>query len=465
MSLTIKFNYTKYYETLKENILSKINILHIFLVTLALHFFVMSTPADGKIFDEAHYIPASISTLHGIAANAEHTPLSKIVLGWSIGGFGDWWFGWRITPVLFGSLSIIMVYLIAKHFMSRKYALFASAFIALDMLFFVNNSIAILDPQAMFFALFGVVLLLKAQKVKQLHYWVFSAVSFGVAVLSNEIAVMILGGVGIYLLIKNTRNFKLTIHFKLHKPQLKQQKPALIFCGLFFLLVIGGVYAYDIAYKPSSQSVLQTNVAATVYVDGNNSAISTAYSTTNMTSYVYITNPLEHFLFAFNYYRGLVPTINPGATDYRPPWSWAYPLTNAWNPPQYYGVSVSSGSVVTHTVSYFSQISYPITVFLIPTLALCIWYLWKKKEDNFPAFYIGWVFITYTPWLLLGSFVQKMTFNYYFIYTVPILNIGAPWFIRQLPLSEKWKTLSLVCLLLVTGVYFLYYFPINIFRA
>ena len=459
MSVTIKFDFRKYYNLLVETVLNKINILHVFLVTLALHFFLISNPSDSFIFDEAHYIPASIATLHGIAANAEHTFLSKMVIGWSIGTFGDWWFGWRILPVIFGSLSIILVYLIARHFMSKKYALFASAFIALDVLFFVNMGLAILDPQALFFALLGVVLLLRKK-------YAFSAVSFSVGVLSNEIAVMILGGMGIYLLIKNTRGYKLRFKLpKISKSKLKPLKSFALFALIFFGLVIGGVYAYDIIYKPSSSSMVQTNVSATVFVDGNNSAVSTSYATTNVTSNVYITNPLQHFLFAFDYYRGLVPSIKPGPTDYRPPWSWVLPMDNAWNPPQYFGVSVSSGTNVIHTISYFSQISYPITIFMIPTLILCSWYLWKRKEENFSSFYVGWVITTYLPWLLLGSFVQKMTFNYYFLYTVPALTIGAPWFIGQLKIKEKWKNTILVGLLFTVGVYFMYYFPLNLFRA
>jgi hypothetical protein len=452
MSIQINLNYKKSLEFLYR-FLKKGNISIIVLVVLALHFFIAATP-DTFVFDEAAYIPASRDTLHFIAANAEHMPLSKIVIASAIGTFGDWWFSWRISSIIFSTLSVLVIYLIALQFMSRKYALFSAAFLGLDTLFFVNGSIGILDAQAVFFALVGVWLLLKKQ-----NNW--SALAFGVAILSKEITALIVAGMALYFLLEKFKNHEI----KFKKPKSKNVKPLLMFFIVLSGVALGGLYVYDVVYKPASSSVLQTNVAATVFVDGNGSAISTSYSTTNVTSHEYITNPIQHLIFAFKYYAGLTPTINPDPQDFRPPWSWALPLVNAWNPPAYFQISVSAGDAVTHPVSYYSQISYPITVFIVPTLILCFWFLLKHNSDKFSAFYIGWIATTYGPWLLFGLLVQKMTFNYYFLYTVPILCMGAPWFISKLKVPEKWRTLILLSLLLVVGVYFMYYFPINIFRA
>ena len=457
MSVTIKFDFRKYYSILKSNILEKINILHIFLAVLALHFFIMSTPSDGFIFDEAHYIPASIDTLNGIAANAEHTPLAKMIIGTSIGIFGNWWFAWRIMPVLFGSLSIIAVYFIASHFIAKKYALFAAAFVAFDILFFVNNSIAILDPQALFFALFGVALLLKKR-----YGW--SALSCAIAVLSNEIALTIVGGIGIYLLLTNIHVKKKIESIK--TPKLKQFKSFIIFTLIFFMVVMSTMYAYELVYKPMESSSVVSNVAATVFVNSTGNPITTSLTTSNSTNGVLITNPIQQFIFAFNYYKGLTPTIKPSASDFRPAWSWAYPIINAGNPPMYFGISTTTGTITNSIVHYYSQISYPVTIFLVPTLGLCFYYLWKKKDDgNFSKFFIGWNLATYLPWILFSIFVQKMTFNYYFLYTTPVLDIGAVWFFSNLRLDTKYKDAMLAGLLIVTILFFAYYFPINVFRG
>jgi hypothetical protein len=230
-------------------------------------------------------------------------------------------------------------------------------------------------------------------------------------------------------------------------------------------IVLGGIYAYDIVYKPSSSAVLQTSVAATVIVDQAGNPITTNYVTTNNTLQTLITNPIQHLMFAFNYYAGLTPTINPASQDLRPAWSWALPLVNAANPPQYFGVSVSAGDRTWSTVSYLSQVNYPVTVFIVPSLALCGYLLLKKKLDNFGCLYLGWLAGTYLPWIWFSLFIQKMTFNYYFMYTVPILAIGAPWFISKLNINDKWKNAILLGLVAVVSIYFMYYFPLNLFRA
>ena len=457
MSLKLEWNYKKYLETVYSWV-KKVNVAHIVLLVLLLHFLIIGVPDDGgMVFDESHYVKAARDTVQGIAANAEHTPLSKLVIGWSIQAFGDWWFAWRITPVLFSTLSVLLVYLIAREFLDKKYSLFAAAFIGLDVLFFVNGSIAILDAQAVAFALAGVWLLLKKR-------YVYSAGMFAIGVLSKETAVLILLGAVFYL---GASYFvgKSSLRSKFHMPQLKTLKTFALFAVVFSGLVFGGIYAYDIIYEPASSAVVQTKVFATVVKDQNGSTITTEYSTAIENSSVLITNPIQHLLFAFNYYSGLTPTINPEPQDFRPAWSWALPLVNAANPPAYFKVSVSSSEGSRDIVSYYSQVTYPVSVFIIPTLGLCGFMLLKKRLDGFGCLYLGWLAGTYLPWILFSLFIQKMTFNYYFMYTVPILAMGAPWFISKLDVKEKWKIATLLCLTLVVGVYFICYFPLNIFRA
>jgi 4-amino-4-deoxy-L-arabinose transferase-like glycosyltransferase len=466
MSLKLEWNYKKYLETI-YSWMKKINVAHIVLLVLVLHALLISIPSDGFIFDESHYVPAAKETVNFVAANAEHTPLSKVVIGWSIQAFGDWWFAWRITPILFSTLSVLLVYLIARHFLDKKYSLFAAVFIGFDMLFFVNGSIAILDAQAVAFALAGVWLLLKKR-------YAYSAVMFGIGVLSKETSVMILFGAVLYLVFSYLTG-KGSLLSKFKKPMLKTVKAFVLFTVLFVGIVGGGVWAYDSVYRPSSSSVSQTIDIATVIVANQTDPmlphfnetlpITTVHTTSTNNSNIAITNPIQHFIFAFQYYSGLTPTINPAPQDFRPAWSWALPLINAANPPQYYGVSVSDGVKTVETITYWSQVNYPVTVFIIPSLGLCLFLLIKKRMDDFGSLYLGWLAGAYLPWILFSLFVQKMTFNYYFMYTVPVLAIGAPWFISKIKLEEKYKTMILIGLAIIVGIYFMCYFPLNLFRA
>jgi hypothetical protein len=51
------------------------------------------------------------------------------------------------------------------------------------------------------------------------------------------------------------------------------------------------------------------------------------------------------------------------------------------------------------------------------------------------------------------------------MYTSPILAMGAPWFVSKLKVKEQWKTAFLLALTVVVSIYFMYYFPLNLFRA
>jgi dolichyl-phosphate-mannose--protein O-mannosyl transferase len=63
----------------------------------AAHMLQIAFPSDGSmIFDEAHYVPASVATMNGVAANAEHPPLSKIIAAGGIMLLGNNWFGWLV---------------------------------------------------------------------------------------------------------------------------------------------------------------------------------------------------------------------------------------------------------------------------------------------------------------------------------------------------------------------------------
>ena len=155
MSIKFEINF-KWLFSKSLTLLKRFNISHLLLLVLALHLLILSTPSDGFVFDEAHYVPAALQTLHFEPANAEHTPLAKIAIAMSIGIFGDYWLAWRLPIVLMSTATLYVFYLIANRFMSKKYALFATAFLSFDVMFFVNGSIFILDPPAILFGLLGI---------------------------------------------------------------------------------------------------------------------------------------------------------------------------------------------------------------------------------------------------------------------------------------------------------------------
>ncbi len=91
-----------------------------------------------------------------------HPPTGKwlIALGQYLFGFNT--FGWRFSSALFGTLLIILTFLVARELLkSNWFALFAASLVALDGLAIVMSRIALLDGFLTFFVLLAVLFLLK----------------------------------------------------------------------------------------------------------------------------------------------------------------------------------------------------------------------------------------------------------------------------------------------------------------
>jgi dolichyl-phosphate-mannose--protein O-mannosyl transferase len=138
------------------------------LITLAgggLRLWRLATPAT-KIFDETYYAKdacwyvRSSQKLCGISAEqtAVHPPLGKWLIGIGIRLFGYNSFGWRIVCVFAGTLTIALLYLLARKLLgSTLGATFCTALFAVDFLQFVQSRTSMLDG---FVPLFGTAALL-----------------------------------------------------------------------------------------------------------------------------------------------------------------------------------------------------------------------------------------------------------------------------------------------------------------
>jgi dolichyl-phosphate-mannose-protein mannosyltransferase len=113
------------------------------------------------VFDETYYAEdacwyaESSKSLCGIGAeeNAIHPPLGKWLIAAGIRLFGYDSFGWRISAVVAGTLTIALAYLLARRVLkSTMAASLVSGLLAFDFLHFVQSRIAMLD---VFVAMFG----------------------------------------------------------------------------------------------------------------------------------------------------------------------------------------------------------------------------------------------------------------------------------------------------------------------
>ncbi|MFM1937545.1 MAG: hypothetical protein RLZZ320_403 [Actinomycetota bacterium] len=180
-------------------------LLSILLFSALTRFINLGRPSE-LVFDEVYYVDGARDYLaHGVELDSGaaefivHPPVGKWLIALGIQVFGDNPFGWRFSAASIGTISILLVYLIAKQlFRSEFVSLVAAALMSLDGLHLVMSRTALLDIFLSFFILLAFYLL-----IKEKLWW--AGVVFGLALGTKWSAVYVLVAVGIYLLIAKRR--------------------------------------------------------------------------------------------------------------------------------------------------------------------------------------------------------------------------------------------------------------------
>ena len=149
--------------------------------------------------DEVHYIPDSRDVLRygtesdtrvppGDGAYVVHPPVGKWFIAAGIKIFGDKPFGWRFFGAMFGTFSVLIMYLLALRLWgSPWWAATAGLLLSVDGLWFVQSRIAMLDIYVAVFVLAAVWLLVVDRDVTQpthrgIRWWrVAAGAMFGLA--------------------------------------------------------------------------------------------------------------------------------------------------------------------------------------------------------------------------------------------------------------------------------------------
>jgi len=121
-------------------------LLVLVLSTLAMHFAIITNPGE-LVFDESHYVKDARNIIENHATErTEHPPLAKLFIVAGIKIFGDNPWGWRFFSVVFGTITIILFYVLCRRLqMSRTAASIATYLLALENMTFVQASVAMLD--------------------------------------------------------------------------------------------------------------------------------------------------------------------------------------------------------------------------------------------------------------------------------------------------------------------------------
>ena len=146
------------------------------------------TVPDKLYFDEVHYVPAARQMLeagpHVPLLNPYHPPLAKQLMALSIWTFGDVPLGWRYPGVLFGSLSVVAIYLCGLALFAAQGPAIAAALLAsLNQMLFVQSRIAMLDIDSLALGLLGTAAFMHGFRQRRPHLaFALSGLAFGLSI-------------------------------------------------------------------------------------------------------------------------------------------------------------------------------------------------------------------------------------------------------------------------------------------
>lgn len=166
------------------------------------------------IFDENWWTPTARTWLQtGEMTHEEHPPLGKLLIAAGMALFGDNPFGWRVSAALFGSLSLVAVFVWAMAlFRNLAAALWVAAATLFDQVVYIQARVAMLDIFLIAFCTLALALFTVSFKEKRpgrSFAWALAmGVSLGLAGACKWSGFFLLFGIGaVYLAIAILRSW------------------------------------------------------------------------------------------------------------------------------------------------------------------------------------------------------------------------------------------------------------------
>ncbi len=438
------------WSSLRRKLLS-FNIGHLLLLLLGLHLFAVSFPSEKglTVFDEFYYVKASKDLLNLVASNVEHPFFGKVFGALGIYLFGDNFFGWRIFPVIFGVLSVYLLYELARLFLSREKALFAASLLGFETLFFIHTSLLLLEGPPIFFALLASLLYFKR------HYNLTIA-ALGLSILSKEWGIYFVAALVMYHLW-STKPLSPQSLFKA-----KVVKQLVAFIAILVLVVGLPLWGYDYIYHPYSSSTVSITPEV-IIISGT--TISTTITTHHFS---YLTDPLQNFIFYYNYQSSLTGCGSTSPWNCYP-WNWILPFNIT--PIHYYQTGVAVSTIApngTEVTNYVHPIDWQgignLTVWygiwiIVPTLIVRVV---TKRTSQLDRLVGSWIAATYLPSWYISLVVHRVEYAFYFLNVDPALVLGIPMVISYIaPNNMKIQRIILAVWLAAAIIFFVLYFPVR----
>lgn len=359
-------------------------------------------------FDETHYVPAAKEWINwSPTKNLEHPPLGKYFISLGIMSFGDNPYGWRVTPLIAGIVSILLCFSIANLLFKNGLLAFNVGLLSLfNFWFFVQSRIAMLDIFMVLFVLLGFYFYLLGRELKNCKKIIclcLSAVSFGLSI-------------------------------------------SVKWSALFIYLPFFTFYTYD-------------QIKRNKFKNGTSIKVILSFGIVSLVSYYLTFMP---YLFVTTSYRCSfwellikrqweIYNLQKAVTlphHYQSPWyQWPLMLRPIW----YEFIKVEDGK-------YFKGIlllGNPFQMMLGILASLAAIFRWEKLDSSGKIILVLFLF----SWLGWPMTSRKITFFYYFFPSAIFYSFLIPIAIRTYT-TERQTNIILFSFVLVSIIFFIYFYPI-----
>jgi dolichyl-phosphate-mannose--protein O-mannosyl transferase len=375
---------------------------------LSIRLWRLSLPA-GYIFDEVYYAKNANSLLssaveldaQGQAEFVVHPPFGKWLIAIGIRFFGNEEFGWRFASAIFGTLSILLIYLIVKKLFNSEFlSITASLLMAFDGLNLVMSRVALLDIFLMFFILLSIYFLITN------NLWL-SGSAIGLAISIKWSAAFLIPLVILFVVVYNKVTFR-----NIYKV-----------ISQFTLLPISIYFASWSGWIFSSQGWArqsESNVFASLW---------------------------NYHLQILDFHQGLDDKHAYQAN----PWSWLVlgrPTSFYYESPSDCGAEKCAQEIL----AIGTPLLWWISIFAV---AITFGFLVTKLERAAAIILLGFAG-TYLPWFFIQS---RTTFYFYSISILPFLILALIYCFNQLLNIANYKK-YIISFVILVAINFIYFLPI-----
>jgi dolichyl-phosphate-mannose-protein mannosyltransferase len=377
----------------------------------------------AMVFDEVYYVNAARiidgypvpagqhyqNAPSGEDPNAEHPQLGKVMIAGSMRVFGDNYFGWRFPSLVFGSLALLLLYLLVRGVGGSPWlGVGATALMAFDNLLMVHSRIATLDIFVLTFMLASACLYVRGR------YWT-AGIVLGVGACVKLVAPYLLL---VFLVLEVARRLLMVRKAEGGRwsgmvGQLKRLvgctiTGAGVYLGLLWLLD-RLVPAYDF-------------VAETTYRD-----------------------PFSHTSHMLQYAAQLTGSPT-GIASYA--WGWFADFRPISYLNRDVPVDILGHQVQFSWVHFLGFINPAILLVGVPGLVLSVVWTWRRGGD-LDLLSLAWVAGTYIPFLLASLVWHRISYLYYMVVVMPGVYLAAARVLSRLPRWALWTWIVVFAVLAI----------------